>query len=360
MAGAAANKKRLGLPRLKTGLSSQFTRAFAEGLVSGAVILVILAVWMFLRAGDTAEQMQALIPVKTAIIEVGEQPGVTPQPMEAGAPEQKLAAGRNIDALPPAPIAGLTEAFNGRQLPIARAEDELTPFQAYRKPFTIIAGRPVVSFAIVDFGLSETLSQSLLDNLPPVVTLVLNPYAANPAKWAAAARAFGHEFWMGLPMQTNAVAENDSGPQTILASAPLAENEARLFDVLSAATGYAGVVSTQNHLLSENFDAGPVVKQIFGRGLAFAESNPTIPAFGLKLAMEFGYPYVQNRLWLDRDLRPEETDRALKELETLAARNGSAVAFLHPYPAVVKKVDDWIERAEERGIQVAPLSALVQ
>ncbi len=342
---------RVKLPRF----DSAFGHAFRDGMIAGGVLFALLFGWMALRGGDTAWKIQDQIPGKTASIE---EPSEKPVTTEA---QPGLANPKNLNALPPAPIEGLFETFEGQQLPIARMTDDMTPFKAYKKPFQPIAGRPLVSIVIVDFGLSDTISKSVLDNMPTDISLALSPYSDEPSKWAAAARAYGHEFWMMLPMQTETFGQNDSGPSTLLLNASEEENRSRLFSVLGAATGYAGLVTQKGHsFTSDATPSTPVVKQIFGRGLAFVESNPAIPALGLPLAMQDGYPYAQNHFWLDEDLRPDSVDRALGEFELQATRNGKAIAFLHPYPAIMNKVQDWMKGASERGIQIVPLSAMVQ
>lgn len=363
MAGVATMKDKLGavttpLSRLRNiGGDSGFGVSMRQGLFYGLIVLLLLVAWMFLRSGETARRLQSVVPVKTAMIEVPE----VDETKDPNAPDAALSNTKNIHALPSAPIEGLTESKDGKTLPITRIADDLTPFDAYKKPFHMVAGRPIVSFVIVDYGLSDTISQSMLENLPPDVTFVLTPYSEAPTKWAAASRAYGHEFWMYLPMQPQNFSENDSGPGTLLLNASNEQNLSRLFDVMSLVTGYTGIVSGQDHAFTaDNIDAGPIMKQIFGRGLAFAESNPGVKAYGLSTAMEFGYPYVQNNLWLDARLRPEAVDRAIQAMERQASQKGKVVVFMHPYPVVVNKVQEWIKGAADKGFQVAPLSATVQ
>ena len=341
--------------------SSNYKKSLLEGLICGAVIFGLLLGWMYYRAEDTAHKLQELIPSKTTTIDLPAE--LTPEPVaqDPSPIQDGLNDTKNINALLPAPIEGLTENFEGKYLPMSRFEDELSPFDAYKKPFEVVAGRPMVSIVIVDYGISDTFSQSILDNLPPEISLVLNSYSAEPAKWASAARAFGHEFWLGLPMQTTEFGSDDTGPESILMNTSIAENQKRLFNVMGVAVGYVGLVSQKDHIFTnEDLDVGPIMKQIFGRGLGFAESNPDVPAYGLSMAMEFGYPYVQNNFWIDEDLRPEGIDRKLQELELQASKNGKAVAFVRPYPVDVKKVSEWIAVAPDKGIQVAPLSAMTQ
>lgn len=362
----ASDVKKMALPDIGALFRGrgEFIAALRMGLIYGGIFFALLFAWMALRAGDTALQLQDKVPSKTAMIEVPEsQPNAEAENAAAdpNAPGDTLSGPKNINALPPAPVEGLTESLNGKLLPTARIEDDLTPFQAYRRPFQMVAGRSMVSFVVMDYGLSETLAQSLLDNMPPDVTFALTPYAENPVKWASSARAFGHEFWMSLPMQGKDFGLSDSGPRTLLLNAPLEENQSRLFSVLGTAVGYAGVISGYDHVFSpRDGNVDFIMKQIYGRGLAFVESNPEREPFGKDSAKEFGYPYAQGTLWLDADLRPEAIDHALLELELQAGRTGKAIAFLRPYPVVVNKVQEWIKTAPDKGIQVAPLSALLE
>lgn len=347
--------------------ASPFKRGFTEGVAALTLVMILLFIWMGLRAERTAENMQSAIPVKTAVLETVQET-TSSTPTTENVPNKSLPGvsadepkARDQHALPAAPIEGLTEPYGQSVLPISRAKDDLTPFEAYKKPFVPVGDKPLVSIVVVDYGLSASTSQRLLDVLPDATTLVLSPYAGEAAQWGVQARANGHEFWLSLPMQAAAVEPIDTGPLALQINASLKENNDRLFAVLSSAVGYAGLVSQENHaFISQDMDVSPVMKQIFGRGLAFAESNPVIPAYGLSMAMEFAYPYVQNTFWLDESLRPADIDRALRMLEQQARTKGKAVAFIHPYPVSIQKVQAWMQQADSKNIQLAPLSAMVQ
>ena len=339
-----------------------FSHGFRQGMFAGASIFLILVFWMWLRTGDTAEKIQPLLPFQSVALS-------SPQEKEAGekaeesadnAPEiAKLVAGRPVEPLPPAPIEGLYETVEGKSLPRIRFEDDLTPFAAYRRPHEPVAGRPQVALVIVDYGLNGRFSQSMLDTLPAEITFALSPYAADAVKWANAARAYGHEFWLSLPMK-GANPAVDAGPDAIDPKASLEQNTSRTTGLLSTAPGYAGIVTMKNHgLTAADLSARAALKQIYGRGLAIAESNPDIAAWGLTEALEAGHPYVQNNFWLDSTLAPDAIDAALREVERQASRKGKAVAFLHPTPLGIQKAADWAKEAEEKGIQLAPLSAMV-
>lgn len=338
--------------------SSGFLKAFRSGFAGGIVITALLGGWMFIRWQDAAIDIQDSIPSKSAIIEEP-PPENTGDKVLDGA---LLKAGESIAPLPPAPIEGLAEKTrDGLTLPITRISDDLTPFNAYRRPFERDKAKPAISFVVVDYGLSNAFAQSMLENLPADVSFALSPYATDPGKWASAARAYGHEFWLMLPMQAQGAAETDNGPLALLRNAQNAENLRRLFSVMSAVQGYTGLISGQDHI----FAAGTandkdVMEQIFGRGLGFVESSVGTPPYGFNIAAQYSAPYAQNNFWLDADLNPDAVERALHAAELFALRHGKAIVFLHPYPVIIKKLQEWVEQAPERGIQVAPLSALTE
>lgn len=329
-----------------------FKRTFIEGILAGTIIVLMLFGWMVMRADRTAEKIQEQIPVEAVEITKAATP-------EEVAKAQADALPKSADALPTAPIDGLFERKNDLTLPIARLEDDMTPFQAYKRPFTAVAGRPLLSIVIADYGLSSTLSDESLKTLPPNVSFALTPYAEDALGWANKARADGHEIWLTLPMQT-ATASDESGPGALSLKASLQQNQDNLLTTLGAAIGYAGLVSQRGHAFTgDDIDMAPVLKQIFGRGLGFAESNPDYH-FGEKFGADSGAPYVKGNVWIGDDLRGASIDRSLQEAEVIASKQGSVVVFVRPYPVVLKKVALWAQEAQERGLQLAPLSALAK
>ncbi len=352
----------------KAVVAAPFGQAFRHGLLCGFALLLLLGAWMQMRGDDTAAKVQTLIPVQTIALvnkeetakPVAAKPDPQPSAQDNSLPTTSLAVSKSVHALKPAPIEGLIENYQGLQIPKFSVDDDLTPFSAYKKPFEHDGSSALVSIVIVNYGLSGMIAQSILGNMPEVISLALSPYAPEATKWAAAARSYGHEFWLSIPMQTESFGESDSGPLSILMNAQPMENQTRLFDAMSSVAGYAGIVTQKNHVFSSDTAAiQPVLKQIFGRGLALAESTPDKPALGLSMAMEFGYPYVQNNFWLDEDTSPEGVKTALAVLEEQAKRKGKAVAFINPYPVLLKEVSAWAATAPSKGIQIAPLSAMV-
>ena len=346
--------------------ASPYAKSLLEGVFAGGVVFLLLVIWMVIRADRTAEKIQHHFPYETTQI-IRTEPETKIDPVPAGSVgqtpregEEKRVAERNTNALPAAPIDGLIEDRDGLTLPIARIADDLTPFHAYKRPFTPIPGRHLVSVVVTDFGLSESLSQTTIEKLPPDVSLALSPYADNAADWAAMARQNGHEIWISLPMQTKETGD-DLGPNAVMLKSGLQQKLDSVMRVLGSAVGYAGIISQKNHAFDRSdIDIEPVLKQIYDRGLAFAESNPDGYAFGEAQAAKIDAPYVRNDFWLGDDLRGDTLDRTMQAAELMAMKQGHAVIFVHPYPVVLDKLEAWMAGGEARGLQFAPLSALAE
>lgn len=329
---------------------SPFVRSFSEGTILGFIVLVLLISWLYLRQDKTAEKLQSVIPFKTVMIEV---PDV--EQAIGGTPDVKLDAQKNINALPQAPISGFMEEVDGKYWPVINEANKALPFDAYKKPFSVVDGKAMVSIVVVDYGLSEKVSQEILNNFPSEISFVLNPYAEDPVKWANAARSFGREFWVSIPMQTKDFGISDTGPMTLLKNVMDAENLNRLKNIMGISQGYAGFVTEKNH----DFDSDPkkfgaVLNEVKSRGLGFVESNPDIIPLGIDMDAAF----AQNDIWLDTDLRPDAVSGALKSIEQKAQRDGSVIVFTHPYPIVMKSLQGWFDEIKSQNIQLVPLSYL--
>ena len=123
-------------------------------------------------------------------------------------------------ALPRAPLAGLTESGPNGLLPIVAANGR-TPAQAYARPLTHRSGTgPSIAIVIGGLGFNARATTQAIDELPPEVTLSFVPYAQDLQSWIDRARARGHEVMLELPMEPFDPDADDTGPQTLLATAP--------------------------------------------------------------------------------------------------------------------------------------------
>jgi len=261
--------------------------------------------------------------------------------------------------LPRAPIAGMTEPGPNGVLPII-ASNGRTPAQAYARPYTAVQGRPMVAVVIGGLGFNARATTQAIDELPAEITLSFVPYASDLQGWIDRARARGHEVLIELPMEPFDPDADDTGPQTLLATATPQQNTARLEQLLSRASGYFGVTNYQGARFATSAQASaPVVQQLRRRGLVFLSSGIGQRTALSVEAQRAGLPNTAADRIIDARREAEAIDDQLLNLEALALQNQSAVGAGFAYPVTMEQVGRWARDVESRGYELAPASAVL-
>jgi polysaccharide deacetylase 2 family uncharacterized protein YibQ len=216
---------------------------------------------------------------------------------------------------------------------------------------------PVLAIVIDDLGPAQALTRRAI-HLPRPVTLAFLPYAEGLGGLAAAAKANGHEVFLHLPMEPEG--DEDPGPNAILVGLEPRELSRRLawaFDRLPQATG------VNNHMGSRATSDPAAMLEVLGevsrRGLAFVDSRTSPLSVGNALAERLGLSHAARDVFLDNEPSPAAIRRRLDEAERLARRRGQALAIGHPYPATLAVLEDWLPRAEARGVRPVRASDLI-
>ncbi len=261
--------------------------------------------------------------------------------------------------LPRAPLAGLTEPGPNGPLPIVAANGR-TPAQAYARPFTPQANRPMVAIVIGGLGFNARATAQAIDELPPEITLSFVPYAADLQGWIDRARARGHEVILELPMEPFDPDADDTGPQTLLSSAPAQQNLQRLEQLLSKGSGYFGVTNYQGARFATSAQASqPVVQALRRRGLVFVSSGIGQRTALSVEAQRAGLTMTAADRIVDARREADAIDEQLLNLEALALQNQSAIGAGFAYPVTMEQVGRWARDINTRGYQLAPVSAVL-
>jgi polysaccharide deacetylase 2 family uncharacterized protein YibQ len=261
--------------------------------------------------------------------------------------------------LPRAPIQGLTEPGPNGPLPIVAANGR-TPAAAYARPFTPAQGRPMIAVVIGGLGFNAGATTQAIEELPAQVTLSFVPYAQNLQSWIDRARANGHEVMLELPMEPFDPDADDTGPQTLLATAPAQQNITRLESLLSRGAGYFGVTNYQGARFATSAQASqPVVQALRRRGLVFISSGIGQRTALSVEAQRAGLSNTAADRIIDARREADAIDDQLLNLEALALQNQSAIGAGFAYPVTMEQVGRWARDIESRGYQLAPASAVL-
>jgi len=263
-------------------------------------------------------------------------------------------------SLAPVPDPSLVEQTVVGPLPRI-AEDGARAWHVYAHPAPPADGRPKISIVISGMGLAEAPTRLALQRLPAAISLAFSPYGEGLQEWVAQARMRGHEVLLELPMEPYDYPENDPGPQALLTSLSAEENTDRLEWLLSRVAGYAGVTNFfGGKFLTAETALGPVMAELKGRGLMIVDNQSASRSKIPDIARRIGMPFVSASTQLDKDLSAAGIDEALAALERRALAEGQAAAAGNTLPLTIERIGLWAEKLHERGITLAPVTALVQ
>jgi hypothetical protein len=259
----------------------------------------------------------------------------------------------------PPPDPALLEPSRHGPLPRI-GPDGRTAIRAYGRDFDRRDTRPRVGIIVADVGMNATQTEEAIRRLPPAVALALSPYAARPGQAAERARERGMETLIAIPMEPAGYPLNSPGERALLTGRSMAENLDTLAWVLARAQGYVGAIGAVGGMRGERFAAlpeaiGAVQDALRARGLLYIDPRPGAPAparaWGRSVDVLLDEPAGTRG----------EIDRRLAELESLARERGAALGLAGAAtPVVVERIAAWAAGLEQRGLVLAPVSAMIR
>lgn len=256
-----------------------------------------------------------------------------------------------VTPLAKAPINGMTQMGSSGPLPMI-SPTGMAPANAYARPF-VSNGKPKVALIVGGLGLNAKTTREAIETLPPEITLSFVPYANNLQTWVDLARQHGHEVLIEIPMQPSNYPANDPGPQTLLAGGKAEDIQNKLNWSLSRMTGYFGVINYQGDAFFKDKNGvkifGDTLKQ---RGIAFVDD-------GAARDITVGWSRATVNRVIDNQINVNAIKAQLTTLEATAKTKGSALGNGFAYPVTLAVAQAWALGLSERGLELAPASALL-
>jgi uncharacterized protein len=177
----------------------------------------------------------------------------------------------------------------------------------------------------------------------------------------AQARAKGFEVVMAVPMEPENFPQNDAGPNSLLTTLTDVENLARLNAHLSKAQNYIGIAPAMgNQFVTARDKLAPIMGALKAKGLMVVDSTQAPQSFITALARTQTVPFIKIDRVIDAAQGEEAWQAQLNGLVQLAKTNGHAAGVIVPYPAAFKQLAPFLADLPNKGIVLAPMSALVK
>lgn len=257
--------------------------------------------------------------------------------------------------------AKLLETTRHGQIPRISVEGA-RPLAAYAQPAAESSGNPKmprIALVVTGLGISSTATGEAL-KLPRGVSLAFAPYGSELERIASRARSEGHEILLQLPMEPFDYPDNDPGPQTLLTSLAPEQNIDRMHWLMSRFQGYVGVANYMgSRFTASDTSFAPMLREVAKRGLMYLDDGSSPRSLAGQIAVANGLPFAKAGVVLDAVPTPNEIDRALLRLESMARDGGIAVGIASALPVSIGRIAKWAKAAESRGFLLVPISAAV-
>jgi polysaccharide deacetylase 2 family uncharacterized protein YibQ len=219
---------------------------------------------------------------------------------------------------------------------------------------------PKIAIVIDDLGDKDKISQELLHwDLP--ITFAILPFTPFSKTLAGEAHRQGKEVILHLPMEPRGYPQIRPGEGVLLGEM----NEKKLLRQLSRdieAVPY--ITGVSNHMGSRLMEEPEKIKIVFSelkrRGLFFLDSRTTPQTVGLQVAQSVGLRAVERNVFIDNSSTEEDIKQQLEQLIQLSLSKGKAIGIGHPHPSTLKSIKEMIPKLKEKGIEVVPLSELME
>jgi len=219
---------------------------------------------------------------------------------------------------------------------------------------------PKIAIVIDDLGSKDKISQELLRwDLP--ITFAILPFTPYSKKLAGEAHRQGKEVILHLPMEPRGYPQVRPGDGVLLQEM----DEGRLLRQLSKdIEAVPHVTGVSNHMGSRLMEDPEKIKIVFSelkrRGLFFLDSRTTAQTTGLQVAQSVGLKAIERSVFIDHSSTEEDIKGQLEQLIQISLSRGKAVGIGHPHPSTIKSIKEMIPKMKEKGIEIVPLSAVME
>ncbi len=217
----------------------------------------------------------------------------------------------------------------------------------------------IVAIVIDDLGQDMKQAQDMV-TLRAKVTMAIMPGLAHSKKIADLAAQNGREVLLHLPMEYRGK-NGKPAPGMLRSDMTPMEFLNTLSSDLGSVPGAIGVNNHEGSALTENKEAMKfLMAELKARNLFFLDSLTSAGSVAYATAKEFGLKTAKRDIFLDNEGdNPAYIRKQFEELTDIAKKHGKAVGIGHPHPATISELRKWIAEAANHGIEVVPVSRIV-
>ena len=263
----------------------------------------------------------------------------------------------------------IREACPGAALTEARAPDgtwevkvtvdNILAHHLIVRPSRLKPSPPRIAIVVDDLGVDRQVAEELL-SLDASLTFSILPMQTHSRRIAKTAHAHGREVILHLPLEPRGFPLKDPGEGALFVAMGDRELVRQLRKDLDAVPYIAGV---NNHMgsrfMGHDEKVRLVLEELKGRGLFFLDSRTSSNSTGYRIARSLALRTGERDVFLDNETGVKDIQAQVEHLIRIARKDGKAIGICHPYPATVTVLTTMIPRIKAQGIDIVPLSQVL-
>jgi polysaccharide deacetylase 2 family uncharacterized protein YibQ len=217
-----------------------------------------------------------------------------------------------------------------------------------------------VAIVIDDLGQDRRVARDFLGLEVPLSFSII-PFTPHSREVAREASRRGMDVLLHLPMEPKDYPEQNPGRAGLLTTMRKRQILSQLAKNLSDVPHVTGVNNHMGSKFTEDSERMRyVLEDLRRRGLFFLDSRTTPRTVGFRIAQELGLKSAERNVFLDNDRDVVRIKARIAELIDLSLKNGGAIGIGHPYPETLQAIREALPSLKENGVQLVPVSSLLE
>lgn len=216
-----------------------------------------------------------------------------------------------------------------------------------------------VAIIIDDLGWNKEVANTLL-NIDISISFSILPHLPFSKLIANEVGLKNRDILLHLPMEPHGNHHEIPGIKQLTEAMNKDDMEMLIKDYISAIPHVVGVNNHMGSKLTESEQSITYVMEILkNKNLFFIDSLTTSKSLAYKVAKTYGVKTARRNVFLDNIEDEEYIKQQIDELIKIAQENGSAIGIGHPHSKTIAVLQKMVPLMKEKGIEVVPISELV-
>lgn len=216
-----------------------------------------------------------------------------------------------------------------------------------------------ISIIISDMGMSRSVTEKAINELPKEFTLTFSPYSPYLNELIAQSVEKEHENLILMPMESINYPTEDSGHKVLSSRLSATENKENMEWVFEKGGQAIGIMNFfGSSFLKDKKHTKVLFDEMRDRDILFVENFVGENSKAQEMAAENGIKYLRTDKKIISDTSEENFMKQLKDLENTAKIKGYAIGIIEPYPLAIDLVKNWSLKLNSKGFMLASLSTL--